>query len=306
MLVSIFVRRGIQLLLVVFSVFSLLFVLLHLSGDPATTLAGPDASAETLAAIRESLGLDLPLWQQYLIFLRDMAVLDFGTSLATGVPALELVWQRLPYTLLLAAAAIAVTAAVSVPLGVWSATRKGSPAATAALIATIVGQGIPGFVVGLFLILIFAVNLQWLPVFGAGSLSALVLPTATLAAYLVPRSARIMRSGALGVLGEDYVRTARAKGLPRRLISRRYVLRNSLVTMATVLTLQLAQLLGGAVIVEAIFAWPGMGSLIVESVLGNDFPVVQACVFVTAILVVVVNLVLDLVLPLLDPRLREA
>lgn len=299
-------RRGVQLVLILFAVSTLLFVLLHVSGDPAASLAGPGASAATLHAIRASLGLDQPAWLQYLVFLRHVVTFDFGHSLLNGVSAIGLVWQHLPYTILLAAAAIGLTAGISIPVGLWLATHRRSRAAGPVLVAVVIGQSVPGFVTGLLLILLFAVKLRWLPVFGAGSPAAVVLPAITLAAYLTPKSTRLMRAGGAAVLGENYVRFARAKGLRRGTISRRFVLRNALATVTTVLALQFAQLLGGAIVVEAVFAWPGIGDLMVSSVLDNDFPVVEATVFVVAILVVAVNLALDLAFPLLDPRLREA
>lgn len=299
-------QRAVQLVLTLFAVSSLLFVLLHVSGDPAATLAGPGASIDTLTSIRHTLGLDRPLWLQYLTFLGNVATLHFGVSLTSHVSALGLVWHHLPYTVGLAAAAIALTALVSIPLGVWLALHKRSPLARPLTGLVILGQSVPGFVTGLLLILVFAVYLHWLPVFGADSPRSIILPTATLTAYLLPKATRLVRAGAAGVASETYVRMARAKGLRRRTVARRFVLRNALATVATVLTLQLAQLLGGAIVVEAVFAWPGIGNLVVNSVLNNDFPVVEATVFAVAILVVAVNLALDLSLPFLDPRLRDA
>lgn len=306
MLSVVVARRAGQLAIVLVAVSSLLFVLLHLTGDPAATLAGPDAPAGTVAAIRSHLGLDRPLWVQYLVFLRGLVTLDFGNSLRSSVPALPLVLSRLPYTLLLASVALVLTACFSLATGVWLADRRRSRLAGAVLGLVVIAQGIPGYVVGLLLILLLAVRLRIFPVFGAESPLALVLPAVTLASYLAPKVTRLTRTAAIGVLEEDYVRTGRAKGLGGARLLWRYVLRNSIATVSTVLTLQLAQLMGGAIIVEAVFAWPGMGSLIVDSVLGNDFPVVQAAVFVVAVLVFGINLGFDLLLPRLDPRLAAA
>ena len=293
-------------MIVLLVVSTLLFVLLHLTGDPASTLAGPDAPAATVAAIRTQLGLDQPIWVQYLVFLRGLVTLDFGNSLRSSVPALPLVLARLPYTLLLASVGLLLTAAFSLAVGVWLADRQGSRRAGLVLGLVVLAQGIPGYVIGLLLILLLAVRLRIFPVFGAESPLALVLPAITLASYLSPKVTRLTRTAAIAVLKEDYVRAGRAKGVGRRRLLWRYVLRNSIAVVSTVLTLQLAQLMGGAIIVEAVFAWPGMGSLVVDSVLGNDFPVVQAAVFVVAVLVVAINLLFDLLLPRLDPRLVPA
>lgn len=293
-------------MIVLLAVSSLLFVLLHLTGDPAATLAGPDAPTSTIAAIRAHLGLDQPLWVQYLVFLKGLGTLDFGDSLRAGVPALPLVISRLPYTLLLAFVALVLAAAFSLGSGVWLADRRRSPLASVLLGLVVLAQGIPGYVVGLLLVLALAVRIHLFPVFGAESPLALVLPAVTLATYLAPKVTRLTRTAAIAVLDEDYVRVGRAKGVGRWRLLWRYVLRNSIATVSTVLTLQLAQLMGGAIIVEAVFAWPGMGSLMVDSVLSNDFPVVQAAVFVVAVLVVAINLGFDVLLPRLDPRLAPS
>ena len=306
MVATVVARRAGQLVIVLLAVSSLLFLLLHLTGDPASTLAGQDATPATIAAIRSQLGLDQPWWVQYLLFLRGIATLDFGQSLRSSVPALPLVIQRLPYTLLLAAAALVLTTGTSLSLGVWLADRRDTRRAGAVLSTVVVMQSVPGYVVGLLLILLLAVRVHVFPVFGADSPLSLVLPAVTLTAFLAPKVVRLTRSAAISTLNEEFVRVARAKGLPRRMVLWRYVLRNAIATVSAVLTLQLAQLLGGAIIVEAVFAWPGMGSLMVDSVLSNDFPVVQAAVFVVAVLVVAVNLGFDLLLPRLDPRLGPA
>jgi len=300
------VRRLGQLVIVLFGVTTLLFVLLRLSGDPAVTLAGPSATPETLAAIREDLGLNESPLSQYLTLLGNMGTLQFGDSLQIEVPALSLVLRQLPYTLGLSAAAIGVTALTAIPLGLFLAVRRDSRAARALLVGVVTAQGVPGFVTGMILIIVFAVLLGWFPVFGASSPTSIVLPAITLAAYLAPKTTRVVRAAALETLGQPFVKVGRAKGLAPRYLKRHYVLSSSIATAATVLTLQFAQLLGGAIVVETIFAWPGVGSLMVQSVLNNDFPIVEASVFVVAILVVLVNFLFDITLPRLDPRLREA
>jgi len=293
-----------QLAVVVFGILSGLFFLLRLSGDPALVLAGPDATPETVAEVRRQLGLDEPLAVQYLSFLGQTARLDFGRSFRYRQPALPLVLQRLPTTLQLAAAAVAVAVVVAVPLGVLAAVRRGRVESRLIMLLAALGQATPSFWLGIVLILIFAVRLRWLPSFGSGDLQHAVLPVATLAAFQVARLARLVRSEMLEVLSQDYIRTAYAKGLSARLVLWRHALRNTLVTLVTAAGLDFSILIGGAVVVETVFTYNGLGLQLVESIGGRDYPVVQATVFVVAIVVVLVHFVVDWSYQLLDPRTR--
>lgn len=300
------VRRLVQLVLVLLLVSTVLFVLLRLSGDPAVMLAGPNASPELVAAIHHELGLDASLPTQYVTFLSGVVHLDFGTSITTGQDALTVVFDHLPYTVLLAAASLAIALAVGGVLGLWSGTsRRRAPSALAHGLA-LLAQSVPSFWLGTILVFVFAVRLHWLPSFGSGGISHLILPAVTLAAWPLAKTMLLLRGSVQEVESEDYVRTARAKGLPRGRRTRRHVLPNALTAVASVAGMDFAELLGGAVITETVFAWPGIGQLLLQSVSHRDYPVVQATVFVVAVLVVLVNMTVDLLYRLLDPRLEVA
>ena len=300
------VRRLGQAGLVLVGVSAVVFILLHLSGDPAALLLPPDVAAEELHRLRRALGLEDPLPVQFGRFLRGVAVGDFGRSLRHGEPAMALVLERLPATATLALAAIGLATAVALPLGVAAALRRGSWFDRASMGAALLGQSLPVFWVGIMLILLFAVRWRWLPAFGAGTLAHLALPAVTLAAFLVSRIARLTRAGMVEALGEDYVRTARAKGLPEGRVVWRHALRNAALPLVTIVGLDLGSLLGGAVITETVFAWPGVGRLAVQAIANRDFPVVQAAVFAFGAVFVAVNLLVDVCCALLDPRVRLA
>jgi len=282
-----------------------IFVISRLSGDPTALLVPPDAPPSVMAATRAALGLDLPLWRQYLIFAGDALHGDFGQSYRWQAPALGLVLDRLPATIELAVAGLAVSVALAVPLGVLSAVHRGSALDQAARLFALLGQAMPAFWVGLLLILLFAVELQWLPAFGRGGLSHLVLPAVALGWYPVAAQTRIVRSAMLDVLDSDYIRLARGLGTPERTLVWKYAFRNAAVPLATMLGVYFASMLGGAFVVEVIFAWPGLGRTVVEAVFSRDFPVVQAGVLFTAVLFVLSSLLVDLSYGLIDPRTRD-
>jgi peptide/nickel transport system permease protein len=287
------------------AVTTLLFFLLRLTGDPAVTLAGPDATPEQLASIRTAYGLDRPIAVQYVTYLGNLAQLDFGESLASGEAALVEVLARLPATLLLAVLAIGTTMLVSAPLGAWLGSRPQAAAQRAVGGIVFVAQGVPGFVFGLLLIQIFAVELRWLPSLGFDDPVSWVLPTATLAAFLTPKLTRVVAANVAEAMGEDYIRTARAQGASPREVLWRHALPNALLGAAALLGTQFAYLMSGSLLVETIFAWPGVGWLLLESTRTLDFPVVQAIAIVTAILVFCVNALVDRLFQTLDPRLAK-
>lgn len=297
-------RRAVQLVISLVGLSTVLFVLLHLSGNPAYTVAGPNASQATIHAIEVELGLTKPLVVQYLIFMEHMVSFRFGDSTVTQTSANALVWAHLPYTLELAACGMVIGLVVAVPTGVWLAMRDGRLMARGVHLVAKAGQSVPGFVVGLILILVFSEHLRLFPVVGATGPSSIVLPSVALASYLAPKLIRLTRSAARDVLTQEHVLTARAKGLTDLHIGMHYVMRNCLVTVTALAALQLAQLISGAVIIETVFAWPGVGSLMVSSVINSDFSVVEAAVVYIAILISLVNAIVDSVLPLMDPRLR--
>lgn len=284
----------------------IIFVISRLSGDPATLLVPPDAPSEVIAAVRARFGLDAPLWTQYGVFLLHALRGDFGNSYRWQMPAVQLILERLPATIQLAVAGLLFSIAVAVPVGVFSAIHRGGWIDRIGRVFAMLGQAMPAFWVGLLLILVFAIHLEWLPAFGIGGLSHLVLPAIALGWYPVAAQTRIVRSAMLDVLDSDHIRLSRAMGTPERLIVWKYALRNAAVPLLTMLGVYFAAMLGGAFVVETIFAWPGVGRTVVEAVFSRDFPVVQAGVLFTSILFVVSNLLVDLSYGLVDPRVRDA
>ena len=293
-----------QTALVVFLSLTVVFGLVRLSGDPVLLFMPTDIQAKDVEEFRQRLGFNDPLVLQYARFLGGAARGDFGQSLRYKQDALGLVLERLPATLLLAATAVALTLVVAIPLGVVSAVRRDTLVDHAATLATVLGQAVPGFWLGLMLIYVFAVQLRWLPTGGTGGLAHLVMPATVLAAFFAARIARLTRSTVLEALGEDYVLTARAKGLTASRVIGKHALRNAAIPVLTLAGLEVGQLLGGAVITETIFAWPGLGRLTVQALLNRDFPVVLAAVFVTSATYTLINLAVDLAYGWLDPRVR--
>ncbi len=273
-------------------------------GDPAQLMAGQAATQEVVAEIRQSLGLDQPLPVQYLYFLRNALRGDLGRSLFNGVPVVEELGQRFPRTVRLALASMLVASLIGIPAGILAATRRQSWTDTAVMAAALVGVSMPVFWLGLNLILVFSVRLAWFPVFGHETWRHLVLPSVTLGTASAAIVARMTRSAMLEVLGQDYVRTARAKGLAERVVVNRHALRNALIPVVTILGLQLGTLLSGAVLTETVFAWPGIGRLLVEAVLARDYPVIQGTTLLIATTFVVLNVAVDVLYGLLDPRIR--
>lgn len=273
-------------------------------GDPAQLIAGPQATRPEVEALRRDLGLSDPLPVQYARYLAQMARLDLGDSLRLNQSALDAVTSRLAATATLALAAMATAMVLAFPLGIVAALRRGSPIDALVSVWSLIGQSVPSFWLGLMLILVFARQLRWLPSAGQGGFSHLLLPTITLALPLVGILTRLIRTGLLDVLGEDYIRTAHAKGLRRARVIAGHALRNMLIPVITVAGLQLGQLLGGAVIVETVFAWPGVGRLIVTAITNRDYPVIQAAVLFITTGFVLINLIVDVSYGYLDPRVR--
>ncbi|MCO4861505.1 ABC transporter permease [Cupriavidus sp. WGlv3] len=284
----------------------IIFLISRLSGDPLALLLPADAPPEVIEQTRQHLGLDRPLVAQYLVFLRNAVTGDFGNSYRWQEPALGLILERLPATVELALAALAFSIAMAVPFGVLSAVYRGSWFDRFAKVFAMAGQAMPNFWVGLLLILLFAVQLNWLPAFGRESWNSLVLPAIALGWYPVAAQTRMVRSAMLDVLDSDYIRMGRAMGLPERVLIWKYALRNAAIPLVTILGVYFAAMLGGAFVVEVIFAWPGVGRTVVEAVFARDFPVVQAGVMLTSVLFVLSNLLVDLSYGLIDPRIRHA
>ncbi len=273
-------------------------------GDPAQIMAGQAATQQVVAEIRRSLGLDQPLPVQYLYFLRNAVRGDLGRSRVNGAPVVEELAQRFPRTVRLAVASILVASVIGIPAGILAATRRQSWVDTLVMAVALVGVSMPVFWLGLNLILVFSVRLGWLPAFGHETWRHLVLPAVTLGAASSAILARMTRSAMLEVLGQDYVRTARAKGLAERVVVNRHALRNALIPVVTVLGLQLGTLLSGAVLTETVFAWPGIGRLLVDAVLARDYPVIQGAILLIATTFVLLNVAVDVLYGFLDPRIR--
>jgi peptide/nickel transport system permease protein len=298
------VTRLIQTFIVIFGVSVISFGVTFATGDPAYLLVGPQATQEQIDTLRHQLGFDRPWPVQYLDYMSRALRGDFGVSLRSHDPAFQLIMSRMPLTLELAAAALLMSLVIAVPVGILSATRRNSIFDTFAMLGALLGQSVPSFWLGLMLILVFGVELRWFPISGSGDLQHLLLPAITLGAFSAARNARLIRSSVLDTLSNDYVRTAHAKGLSRATVIFRHVMKNSMLPVITVIGLDLGALLGGAVIVETIFAWPGVGRLIVQAIETKDYPIIQTAVILLAVLFVVLNLLVDLTYTYLDPRIR--
>jgi ABC-type dipeptide/oligopeptide/nickel transport system permease component len=298
------VARLAQTALVVFLSLSAVFFMVRLGGDPVVLFMPMDIQAKDVNEFRQRLGFNDPLAVQYARFMGGAVRGDFGESLRYRRPALGLVLERLPATLLLAGTALLLTLVVAVPLGVLSAVRRNSAVDHLSTLATVLGQATPGFWLGLMLIYLFSVQLRWLPTGGMGTLSHLVMPSIVLAAFYSARVARLTRSAVLDALNEDYVLTARAKGLAERDVVRRHAFRNALIPIVTVFGLELGGLLGGAVVTETVFAWPGVGKLTADAISARDYQVTQGVVLLLGAVFVGINLVVDLLYAVIDPRIR--
>ena len=284
---------------------AVVFFGLHLGPtDPAILVAGEEASAETLASVRREYGFDRPLLEQYGAFLRGTMRGDLGTSLRTSQPVTEAIFERLPATLELAAAAMFVSLALSIPLGIIAAVKRGTFVDHAATTVSLLGVSIPNFWLGPLLAIVFAIELGWLPVSGRGTWGHLVLPAISLGAALAAILARMTRATLLEELREPYVYAARARGASRVRAVVRHAFRNSLIPVVTLVGLQFGAVLTGAVITETVFAWPGIGRLLIQSIGFRDYPLVQGCILLIAVTYVAMNLVTDLVYGVLDPRIR--
>jgi len=298
-------RRLVLTIPVLLGVATLVFSLIHLiPGDPAQAMLGEAAPQADVEELRHRLGLDRPLIEQYGVFLRGLAKGDLGTSLRTGLPVTGQIVERMPATIELAAAAMLVAIAFAIPLGIIAAVRRGTAVDHAAMTLSLAGVSVPNFWLGPLLAIIFAVELGWLPVSGRGTWAHLVLPAISLGAALAAILARMTRATMLEELREPYVQAARARGVSRLRAVLRHAFRNSLIPVVTLLGLQFGAVLTGAVITETIFAWPGIGRLLIQSIGFRDYPLVQGCILLIALTYVGVNLLTDVIYGVLDPRIR--
>jgi peptide/nickel transport system permease protein len=299
------IKRLISMIPVLVGISILLFFMLRmLPGDPAQVLAGQMASPEEIETIRKQLGLDRPVYEQYLSYLGRLVRLDLGRSARTQNPVIEEIWARLPNTALLAVVAISLACLFGIPAGIISAVRPYTWVDYAVTMGALFGISMPVFWLGLMLVVIFSVVLRWLPAGGTGSWQHVVLPSVTLASFVVAFIARMTRSTMLETLSLDYISTARSKGLKEEVVVIKHALKNALIPIVTVVGLQFGLLLGGAVLTETVFAWPGIGRLIVDSILARDYPVIQGTILIFGLLYILVNLAVDLLYVVIDPRIR--
>ncbi|MBS7701257.1 ABC transporter permease [Chelatococcus sp. YT9] len=289
---------------VVFGVLTVVFLVTRMLGDPAALLLPPGSSQADILRFREQLGLDLPLFQQYLTYLGQVLTGNFGNSYVHYRPAFQVILERMPATVGLATTALVIGVVLGGILGTLAAYFRDSPISTLIMLLALIGQATPIFWLGLILIDVFAVSLQWLPTGGTGGFSHFILPAITLSMFTGASVARLLRSSLVDVLNEDYMRTAESKGLKGRIVLFRHALRNALIPTITMVGIIAGELLGGAVITETVFAWPGVGLAIVEAIQINDYPVIQAGVVLLAVIFVIVSITVDLLYLALDPRIR--
>ena len=296
--------RLVQAILAILGASTIVFFVLHLSSDPVLLLAPQNATPADVARLRHQLGLDQPIWVQYVTFLQNLIHGNLGYSYVQNQRAIDLVLDRLPYTAELAVAALVLSLAVGVPIGMLTAVYRGTWIEQALMPIILVGQSMPSFWSGILLILLFSVHFHWLPSSGTGGIRSLILPAITLASLTMATFARMTRSSFMEQLDQEYVRTARSKGVGAGRIMVAHVLRNASIPIITVLGLETANLLGGAVITETIFAWPGIGLLTVQAIAARDFPIIQAVVLLASVIFISANLLTDLLYGVVDPRIR--
>jgi ABC-type dipeptide/oligopeptide/nickel transport system permease component len=299
------IRRFYQVFIVFFVVTLIVFFILHISGDPVQLLMPETATPDQVEAMRRSLGLDKPLMVQYGLFLKNAIQGNLGISFHHGQPALKLVLERLPASLELVVATMLISLVIAVPIGVIAASRRGKIIDRISLLGSLVGISAPPFWIGITCILIFSVELGWLPSSGRGDWTHLILPAGSLAFYRMALFIRLIRAGMLDILTQDFIRTARSKGLSERVVVYKHALKNTLIPFVTIAGMQMGSLLAGAVVTELVFAWPGMGRLFLQSINKMDFPVIIAWSLVTATIFLLVNLAVDIIYVWLDPRIRH-
>lgn len=294
-----------RMLVALWSVVTVVFIVMRLSGDPVPLLLPPDAPIAEIHRVRAEMGLDRPIFVQYGVFIRQAIRGDFGRSIHFRVSAMTVVWERVPATIQLALASFLCAVVIAIPAGILSAVKRGSAYDNAVMGVALVGQAAPTFYIGIMLILIFSLHLGLLPTSGRGDWRHVVLPAITLGAFAMASIARITRSAVLEILRADFIRTARAKGLPEFWTIAKHTMKNAAIPIVTIVGLQFGNLLGGAVVTETIFSWPGIGRLAIQSIYNRDYPIVQACVFLTAAMFVVLNFLVDVTYGILDPRIRH-
>jgi len=301
---SYILRRCLYAIFVLFGVATVVFFITRLTGDPVTIMLPPDASVDQINTLKKSLGFDKPVIEQFGIYIYHLLQFNLGQSLKYGEPAAQLIADRLPATAMLATASLIFSLILAVPAGIVSAIKRNSSTEHGIMSLVLIGQSMPVFWVGVLLILLFSVELHWFPTGGYGGFNHLVLPAIALGMHLMALVTRLLRSSLIQSINSDYIRTARAKGLLPRAVIAKHALRNSLLPVVTVVGLEIGALLGGSVVTETIFAWPGVGQLLVQAIYNRDFPLVQGAVIMLAGIFVIINLLVDLCYAFIDPRIQ--
>src|SRR5689334_6764684 len=297
-------RQLVQLLVVILGISILAFAILHVLGDPVLLLLPQNAGKDEFERYRHLLGLDRPLYVQYWKFLSGAVVGDFGKSWYADTPAFRLVVERMPPTIYLTFAGLFVALLISLPLGILAALKRHSWIDSLCTAVAVAGQAVPLFWLGIMLIIVFAVRLRLLPASGYDTWQNFLMPSFCLGAALAPITMRLVRSGVIEVMNMDFIKTARAKGVAESMVAIKHAFRNACIPVITVIGLQFGQLLGGAIVTETVFAWPGVATLVVDSIRNQDFPVVQCAVVLLALIIVAVNFLVDMIVGLIDPRIR--
>jgi len=296
-------KRIAQSLIVIIGIGAIVFVITHLTGDPTDLLLPQEATEEDRLLLRRQLGLDRPIPVQFAEFMFRMIQGDFGRSFRHQSPALTLLLNTLPATIRLTLLAMALSIVAAVPIGIFSATRPGTLCDRIGMVVALIGQSMPVYWAGLMMILLFAVKLNWLPSTSGSGFRSMIMPAVTLGMFAMAAIARFTRSAMLDVLDTDYIRTARIKGLAEWVVVLKHALKNAAIPVITMTSLQFGRMLSGTVIVETIFSWPGVGRLAVQAIYNRDYPVVQAAVFITSLIFVLINLLVDIVYTYIDPRI---
>lgn len=293
-----------QALFILLGVFTLVFIMIRVTGDPARLMLSREASAEQIEAFQHKMGYDRPIMVQFIDFMRNAVLGKFGNSLHYRLPALPLILERLPATVELASAALLMAVVVALPLGLIGGSRPGRIWDTLGRAVGLFGQSTPSFWLGLILIIVFAVNLGWLPSFGRGGIKSLIMPAFVLGLGSMGQLVRLTRSAVLEIRSEDYIRTANSKGLQPRIIYYKHVLRNAAIPLVSIIGVHFGYMLGGSIIIESIFAWPGLGGLAAKAISVRDFPLVQAVAIFASLVVVILNFLTDVAYAMIDPRIR--
>jgi peptide/nickel transport system permease protein len=303
-MLSYILRRCLYAMFVLFGVATVAFFIARLTGDPVAIMLPPDATVEQMNQLRAQLGMDKPLITQYAIFIWDLIRLDMGESLRYGESTLLLIAERLPATLQLAGTALIIALIVAIPAGIISALKRGSWFDRFVMLLVLFGQSMPVFWVGILLILLFSVSWGLLPTGGIGGWEHLIMPSVALGMHMMALITRLLRSSLIEALSSDYIRTAKAKGLLPRKVIAKHALRNSILPVVTIIGLQIGALLGGSVVTEMVFAWPGVGQLLIQAINNRDFALVQTAIILLAAIFVIINLIVDLLYVVIDPRIQ--